>query len=375
MEYDPKERRYGLGNSQYAEKLALRSASATKMKAIDFLLPGYLVNEKVNILAGEFGNGKSMMAAAMVAHITNGGSHPLWPDQTPTQAGNVLIISTEDEFDDTICPRLKAAGANLNRVAHIDGVVELNGDVRAFDFSAKKDIQILCDEVEYLEGISLLVIDPIGQVLSGNVRSNANSQILLEQLAKLAKRLHCAILGITHVSKTTKGKAPLSRIAGHQSITGAPRSVMLTAKMQFPPENGFDRILLQAKTSLCKTEGGFSYGIESVKLDGEDGPIETAKIVWGEPIFGDPIEFLQATESSKATDKQSAVGDAVAFLNEILASGPLLSTEIEKKAKALGISPSAISRARKMLGILTEKQKGGGQFSPFECSLPDDKSE
>lgn len=359
----------------YRDKLVLRIGSETKKKAINYLLPGYLIRGKLNVLAGEFGAGKSMISAAMGARVTQGGSHSSWPGSTPNREGNVLIISTEDEFDDTICPRLNAAGANMSRVAHIDGIQTMSGDVRSFDFSAELDIKILCDMTEDVGNVDLLIIDPIGQTISGDAKNNSKAQKAFEQLGKLAKRLNCAILGITHVSKTTKGKAPLSRIAGPQAISGVPRSVMLTAKIESKTEDGFDCVLVQAKTSLCKTEGGFSYRIESVKIEDDDGIFETSKIVWGDPIYGDPMKLLQEADDGEGTAKPSAIGKAIDFLNDVLANGPMLSNDVSNKASELGISSSTLVRARKELGVISQKKKGSGQFSHFEWSLPVEKFE
>jgi hypothetical protein len=111
-------RNYGL----YNHNLKLSCAASTKMEPIIWALNDWLPIGKVTLLAGSPGVGKSTLAYAMAACISQDGGHPSWPDPTCTKSGNVLILSSEDDFADTIVPRLLAAGADMHNVFNIDGV-------------------------------------------------------------------------------------------------------------------------------------------------------------------------------------------------------------------------------------------------------------
>jgi putative DNA primase/helicase len=91
---------------------------------------GWLAEGKVHILGGAPGTGKTIISIALAAIVTNGGR---WPDgtQCPT-TGNVVIWSGEDDPADTLIPRLKLAGADLNKVYFIEAVREGN-EKRSFD--------------------------------------------------------------------------------------------------------------------------------------------------------------------------------------------------------------------------------------------------
>jgi len=99
-----------------------------------WLWPGYLVRGKLAILAGAAGTGKTSVAIDLGARLSVG--EP-WPDGTPAPVGNVLILSSEDDFRDTLLPRFIAAGGDRTRFHTIIDVVDLKGR-RSFD--AREDI-------------------------------------------------------------------------------------------------------------------------------------------------------------------------------------------------------------------------------------------
>jgi hypothetical protein len=93
--------------------LASRKVSEIEPRPIQWLWPGRIGRGKVSIIAGNPGLGKSQITASIAAIVTNG-SH--WPvDRAPSEAGDVVFLSAEDDPADTLRPRLEAAGANLSR--------------------------------------------------------------------------------------------------------------------------------------------------------------------------------------------------------------------------------------------------------------------
>ena len=89
---------------------------------IRWLWPNWLALGKLHILAGAPGQGKTTIAMALAATVTQGGR---WPDGMPScvagGAGNVLVWSGEDDPADTLLPRLLAAGADRGRCYFIQG--------------------------------------------------------------------------------------------------------------------------------------------------------------------------------------------------------------------------------------------------------------
>src|SRR5262249_34355637 len=66
-----------------------------------------LARGKLTLLAGEPGIGKSQTVIDIIARISNGG---FWPDGGRAPLGSSVILSAEDSANDTLRPRLEAAG-------------------------------------------------------------------------------------------------------------------------------------------------------------------------------------------------------------------------------------------------------------------------
>lgn len=111
-------------------------AADIKPEAIRWLWDGWLARGKFHIFAGQAGTGKTTIAIALAATISNGGR---FPDGTRSPVGNVLIWSGEDSAKDTLVPRLLAADADMSRV-HFIGDVQVGDDKRSFDPSTGKSV-------------------------------------------------------------------------------------------------------------------------------------------------------------------------------------------------------------------------------------------
>ncbi len=82
-------------------------------KPIEWLWPAYIPIGKLTLIEGESASGKSFVAADIAARVSRG--QP-WPGrvQGPQPAGDVIVLSFEDSREDTLAPRLRQAGANMN---------------------------------------------------------------------------------------------------------------------------------------------------------------------------------------------------------------------------------------------------------------------
>ena len=92
--------------------------NAVSSKAVDWLWYPYIPYGKITILQGDPGEGKSTMMMQLAALITNGKAMPDGSgDKIP---GNVIYQAAEDGIEDTIKPRLEAAGADCSRIAFLE---------------------------------------------------------------------------------------------------------------------------------------------------------------------------------------------------------------------------------------------------------------
>ena len=93
----------------------------------------------------------------MAATISNGGD---WPcSEGSTTVGSVIFLSAEDGIEDTIVPRLMAAGANLDRVHIVASATKPDGTGRK-TFSLKTDVDLLEAKAKELADVRFVPLIP-----------------------------------------------------------------------------------------------------------------------------------------------------------------------------------------------------------------------
>jgi RecA-family ATPase len=80
---------------------------------IDWLWPARIPAGRITLLVGLPGKGKSLATVDMAARVSNGTN---WPDGSECPKGSAILITAEDNPNDTIRPRLDAAGADVSKV-------------------------------------------------------------------------------------------------------------------------------------------------------------------------------------------------------------------------------------------------------------------
>jgi putative DNA primase/helicase len=308
---------------------------------------------KLILLAGSPGTGKTTLALTLAACVTRGG---LWPDATKcTHAGDVLMWSGEDDPADTLVPRLAAAGADLQRVHFVRSVTDENGEMQPFD--PAHDIPLLGERLAEMRGASLLIVDPIVCAVSGDAHRVNDVRRNLQALIDMAATYQCAVLGISHFAKGTRGGVPSERVIGSQAFVALARMVLVTAK----EEGAERRILARAKSNIAPDDGGVSYSLEQVETHG----IQASRVVWGAMIDGTARDILGDIEQDD--EEKTGQDEAQEFLASILADGPMRTKEIKLDADGAGYNWKTMQRAASRLGV--EKRKLGMREG-WEWALP-----
>ena len=334
-------------------RVDLLCASNIQCVPIRWLWPYHVAKGKFHILGGAPGTGKTTLAVAIAAIVSSGGN---WPDGSVSPVGNVLIWSGEDDPADTLVPRLKVAGADLDRVFFITGTRE-DGEVRPFD--PAKDLTLLQLEAEQRGDIALIVVDPVVTAITGDSHNNTEVRRGLQPLVDIGVRLDAAIIGITHFSKGSAGRDPTERVVGSVAFGALARVVLVTAKVQKDGEEHPQRIMARSKSNIGPDGGGFTYALEQVEFDG----ISASRVSWGEALLGTARELLTEDEP----DRDARMSGAPEALRELLASGPRPAKEVVAEAREAGYSRDAMFRARKKIGVVSKKlagtMKGGWLWS------------
>jgi hypothetical protein len=338
-------------NNIAGANLISRCAADIVPKKIDWLWPSRIARGKHTAIAGEPGDGKSQLSVYVAATISRGGEWPCGEGRAPF--GNVIILNAEDGADDTVVPRLIAAGADLDRVHIVSAVLEQGGRGRR-SFNLQADLALLEQKIAEIGGVALVIIDPISSYM-GKADSHKNTDVrgALEPASEMADRLKVAILSITHFSKSGSGNSSkaLHRFIGSIAFVGAPRAAFAVIE---DADNNGRMLFLHAKNNMAAKPQGLAYRLVQTLVDGEAGQsIIASYIAWDSaPVVMSADEALRATENG---GDRTAANEAEEFLLDKLSQGAVSAKEGEEHARALDIAPRTLKRARKKLGVIAEK--------------------
>jgi putative DNA primase/helicase len=353
---------------EHGRALVMVQANVIEMVPVAWLWPGKMALGKLSLIAGEPGLGKSQLAAALGATVTTGGQWPHSHERAPL--GSVVIFSAEDDASDTIVPRLKSAGADLERIQIVSAVKEQLSQGAAIErsFSLQVDLPLLERAIQNLGDVRLIIIDPITSYL-GRVDSHKNAEIrsVLEPVAHMAARHGAAVVGITHFSKGG-GTSAINRFIGSIGFIAAARAAFVVT-IDPDSDDLARRLFMPVKNNLAARGDGLSFRIEQSLLD---NGIAASRIEWGsDTVMRTADEILQATAAENDSPSKAEAED---FLRDALADSPRLAKEIESEAKEAGIAWRTVRRAQKALGIRPERRAesgdGLGKTGRWYWSLP-----
>ncbi len=206
-------------------------------------------------------------------------------------------------------------------------------------------------------GAILVVIDPISAYL-GMANSYRDSEVrsILAPLHALAERTGAAIWGVMHLTKDQQRQA-LYRGQGSIAFVGAARLV-LAVGADPADSSGARRFLMPVKSNVCAPAATLAYRIVSA---GERG-----RLTW-EANAVEGVDVNAVLAPHRPDEAQSRRAEA--FLCDILQSGPMLTDEVQKAARAHDISDRTLYRAKKALAVESE-HIGFGRSSKWYWRLP-----
>ena len=331
-------------------KLVIECAAGILPERVEFLWPGRLAIGKHSLLAGEAGLGKSQITISMAAVVTTGRSWPCGEGNAPL--GSVVFLCAEDGANDTVLPRLMAAGADRNKVFIVTAVRSDDGKGRRA-FNLQSDLEHLEAEIRKIGDVRLVVIDPISSYLGPKVDSHVNAAVrgVLEPVSEMASRLRVAVVSVTHPPKAT-GTTAINRFIGSIAFVAAARAAFMVTR---DPDDTNRRLLLPVKNNLAPLGKGFAFRLEQ-RIVGDSGKtIVASTVVWESSLIEITADAALQAADAKTNGGASAGNEAEEFLKEILAGGPTRQKEIEAAAKGNGLSWATVRRAKKRLGVKATK--------------------
>ncbi len=341
--------------------MTMTRADKVQAEVTPWLWPNRIVANNINVFSGEPDMGKGLTWTDFVSRLTR---HEDFPDCLNDLTGpvDVVIMSSEDDINSTVVPRLIAAGADLTRVHFIIITENVGGTIAEGIAALDKDLPAIEKLLEELEpgAVALIVVDPIIAFM-GDADANKDKDVrpIFTRMKAFSKKNKLAWLTVNHFNKNS-GATSINRTTGAKTFVSAPRATWMFGK---DPEDSERRLMMKGKGNLAK------QGLKTLAYR----IVETFIEVNGKPYMDDKgrsvgvpcIEWDGETDHN-AEDVLSSDSDPLKrgsksveiFLNNILGSQPdgvMLATEIYKAGEDVKISSDRLKRAKNQLGVVVFK--------------------
>jgi len=300
---------------------------------------------KLTVIGGDPEEGKSQLGVYISATISNGGTWPNNEGRAPR--GSVIFLSAEDGAEDTLVPRLIAAGADRRKIHLIEAV--RGADEKGLrTFNMQTDLLLLESKIEEIGDVVAVVIDPASAYMGKNVDSHNDQSVrtVLAPLAEMAGRLGVALISIMHFNKgnSQAGTKVMHRFMASIAFVAAARVAFAAVR---DPEDDKRHLFLHAKNNLAEPAPGLAYRIEQDFVT--EMRIKTSHIVWDMESVS--ITAAQAMAASQSKEVAPALEEAKQFLAGVIGCDGMLVKEIEKEAKEARISWATVRRAKDALKL------------------------
>ncbi|MDO5618766.1 AAA family ATPase [Kocuria sp.] len=318
--------------------LKLTRASDVRTRRQRWLWDGIIPLGVLTCFAGNGGEGKTTFALDVAARVTHG---TLDGDLHGTPR-DVILIGAEDDPASTAVPRLKAAGADLERVhfAQVETVTDFHTGQRELKFPM--DTSMLRQAVEATNA-TLIIIDPISSAMSnGDLNKVQDVRAAVEPIAALAASQCLSVILVNHFNKGSGSVR--NKVSGSHGFRDVLRSLLVFAKDE---ETG-ERILTQDKNNYGTGLNSYKFTIESVEVstdDGETAEVGRARFLGASDISVGDIINREPGGADDAEDRNAAQEFLLDYLRD-QDRHEAVAGDVIKAGAAAGFSRDEMKKAR-----------------------------
>jgi 5S rRNA maturation endonuclease (ribonuclease M5) len=310
----------------------------------------------VTLLVGDEGIGKSLLWVWVVAAVTTGNPLPAFgiPAREPSP---VIIVITEDAWQDTVLPRLQVAGADLNMIRVICTEEDGSGSP-----VFPRDVFLIA---EADPKAALIVVDAwLDTVSAGlSVRDPQQARQALHPFKEVATKTDAAVLLLCHTNRVTSASA--------RDRYGATGELRKKARMTLYAQADEDGCLLVGpeKMNTARPIPASKFTITSVPhfepTEDHDGTVPLLSYVGDSELTA--REYLA---ESYAAEHEPGSDDAVGWLANFLAAGPRWSVDVHDAREEADISEKKLRAAKRRLNVASLR---AGNDGPWFMALPQHK--
>jgi AAA domain len=316
-------------------------------KPLEWMWDQRLLRYHLNLFAGKPEKCKTLAALEMAAILTTGRD---WPDGRKNELGprTVLIMMSEDGLEDVIWGRLTAAGADLNRVEAIKGVIigeEMRKKKKKRLMALKNDIVALRSLVRKYPDAAMIIIDPISSYYGCNANKVEEVKPVLDSLKELCEESRIAILAVAHTNKRSDVDA-LQQVSGDTSVGGSFRSGWTFSD---DPDKEDEYLMSNNKGNHAKDKSGLRLRPVGVSIRFPDNTEhDYPRVEWlgKSSLRAQDVQDKQRDNAKNGNSSRKIDAAKSLLLMKFAQSPQHKCTELYDEAEKEGISADTMKRAR-----------------------------
>ena len=240
---------------------------SVEAKNVDWLWTGRIPLGMITLIAGHPGTGKSFFTDWLASMLSRGEVLPGSDPKTSMKPCSTLLISAEDDPEQTIKPRLEGNGADCSKIISFTEALKFSLD----------SVRTLERELDKNPDIRLIVLDPLTVFLGSKIDyfKDPDVRLKLIPLKELAQERKISVLGIMHFNKKEDSDL-ITRIGGSMAFAGVARSVLGVSydNRETDEDNRDVRLLSSLKMNLERKPDTLAFKINgNLRIDFDPKPV------------------------------------------------------------------------------------------------------
>lgn len=291
-----------------------------------WLIPGWLPEGQLALLAADGGIGKTSLWCNIVAALSSGSPCILDPEGYERKPMLVLFLTTEDSIRKKLKGKLRIAGANMENIIAPDFLSDKEGQLRGLKFGTDR----MNDMVKHFRP-KLCVFDPVQGFVPPEINMGSRNAMrdCMAPLISLGEEYGTTFLVVCHSNKR-KGASGRDRIADSADLWDISRSVWMAG---YTDKQGI-RYLSNEKNNYEQLQETILFSIDSEGQPHKEGT------TWKRDK-----DYIQESGSSNAkADREECESAILSALEEHDMEMPI--KELEDLLKAMGHSFRTIKAAK-----------------------------